>query len=91
MEPVDQIVIPRSAILSDQQGSYVWVVGDGNKAEQRRLQLGQSTPGLAVISAGLKEGETVVVDGVQRVRPGITVAPGPASTGPTLPASAPRT
>ena len=90
VEPVDQIVIPRSAILSDQQGNYVWVVGDGNKAEQRRLQLGQSTPGLAVISAGLKEGETVVVDGVQRVRPGITVAPGPASTGPTLPASAPR-
>ncbi len=91
VEPVDQIVIPRSAILSDQQGNYVWVVGDGDKVEQRRLQLGQSTPGLAVISAGLKEGETVVVDGVQRVRPGITVAPGPASTGPTLPASAPRT
>ncbi len=91
VEPVNQIVIPRSAILSDQQGNYVWVVGDANKVEQRRLQLGQSTPGLAVISAGLKEGETVVVDGVQRVRPGITVAPGPASTGPTLPASAPRT
>ena len=91
VQPVDQIVIPRSAVLSDQQGSYVWVVGDGNKVEQRRLQLGQSTPGLAVISAGLKEGEVVVVDGVQRVRPGVTVNPGPASAGPTLPASAPRT
>lgn len=90
VEPVDQIVIPRSAILSDQQGNYVWVVGDGNKVEQRRLQLGQSTPGLAVISAGLKEGETVVVDGVQRVRPGVVVNPGPVGAGPALPASAPR-
>ena len=91
VQPVEQIVIPRSAVLSDQQGNYVWVVGDGNKVEQRRLQLGQNTPGLAVISAGLQEGETVVVDGVQRVRPGVTVTPGPVGAGPTLPASAPRT
>jgi len=91
VQPVEQIAIPRSAVLSDQQGSYVWVVGDGNKVEQRRLQLGQSTPALAVVSAGLKEGETVVVDGLQRVRPGIVVNPGPAVSAPTLPTQAPRT
>ncbi len=91
VQPVSQIAIPRTAVLSDQQGSYVWVVGDGNKAEQRRLQLGQSTPDTAVISAGLKEGETVVVDGVQRVRPGAVVNPAPAGAGPTVPPQAPRT
>jgi membrane fusion protein (multidrug efflux system) len=83
VEPVQALGIPRAAVLSDQQGSYVWVIGDGNKAEQRRIQLGQSTPDTAVVTSGLKEGETVVVDGVQRVRPGIVVNPGPPA--PTAP------
>ena len=91
VEPVQALAIPRTAILADQQGNYVWVVGDGNKVEQRRVQLGQSTPDTAVIAAGLKEGEMVVVDGVQRVRPGIVVSPAPAASGPTLPTQAPRT
>ncbi len=82
--PIEAIGIPRAAILSDQQGNYVWVVGDGNKAEQRRIQLGQSTPDTAVVSSGVKEGDMVVVDGVQRVRPGAVVNPGPAAVGPTL-------
>ena len=90
VEPVQALAIPRAAILSDQQGNYVWLVADGNKAEQRRVQLGQSTPDTAVISSGLKEGDTVVVDGVQRVRPGIVVDPAPASQTPTIPPQAPR-
>ena len=91
VEPIQALGIPRAAILSDQQGSYVWVVGDGNKVEQRRVQLGQSTPETAVIASGLKEGETVVVDGVQRARPGIVVAPAPAGAAPAMPPQAPRT
>jgi len=91
VQPVEQLALPRASVLSDQQGSYVWVVGEGNKVEQRRIQLGQSTPDTAVISAGLKEGETVVVDGVQRVRPGAVVNPAPAGAGPTMPPQAPRT
>ena len=82
--PIQAVGIPRGAILSDQQGSYVWVVADGNKTELRRVQLGQSTPQTAIVSAGLKEGETVVVDGLQRVRPGIVVSPGPPAAQPTL-------
>ena len=74
--------IPRKAVLSDQQGDYVYVVGDDNKVEQRRIQLGQSTPTTAVIAGGLKEGELVIVDGIQRARPGIEVSPGPASPPP---------
>ena len=90
VQPIQAIGIPRAAVLSDQQGSYVWVIGDGNKAEQRRIQLGQSTPDTAVVSTGLKAGETVVVDGVQRVRPGIVVAPGPLAAQPALPPQGPR-
>ena len=76
-EPVEALGIPRSSILSDQQGNYVYVVAAGNKAEQRRVTLGQSTAETAVILAGLKEGETVVADGIQRVRPGAVVNPAP--------------
>ena len=90
VQPIQALAIPRAAVLSDQQGSYVWVVGPGDKAEQRRIQLGQSTPATAVVSAGLKEGEQVVVDGVQRVRPGIVLKPSPASAQPTMPPQAPR-
>jgi len=82
--------IPRKAVLSDQQGDYVYVVGPDNKVEQRRIQLGQSTPSTAVIAGGLKDGEMVVADGIQRVRPGLVVSPGPASPPPpdTVPQSA---
>ena len=79
IEPIQALAIPRSAILSDQQGSYVYVINDKNVAEQRRVTLGQSTPAVAVIATGLTEGEKVVVDGIQRVRPGQPVTPGPAN------------
>ena len=78
-EPVKVLAIPRSAVLSDQQGDYVFVLGADNKAEQRRIKLGQSTPTIASVTSGLSEGEKVIVEGLQRVRPGQAVAPGPAS------------
>ena len=83
VEPITALTVPRAAILSDQSGDYVYVVGAGNKIEQRRLQLGQSTPTEAVVLKGLDAGAMVVVDGVQRVRPGLVVAPGPASPPPS--------
>jgi len=78
-EPVEVLAIPRSAVLSDQQGEYVYVIAADNKAEQRRIQLGQSTSTVASIMSGLTLGEKVIVEGLQRVRPGEVVAPGPAS------------
>jgi membrane fusion protein (multidrug efflux system) len=79
VEPVEVLAIPRSAVLSDQQGEYVYVVGADNKAEQRRIQLGQSTSTVAAVTSGLTDGEKVIVEGLQKVRPGQAVAPGPAS------------
>jgi len=79
VEPVQFLAIPRSAVLSDQQGEFVFVVGADNKAEQRRISLGQSTPTIAAVTSGLAEGDKVIAEGLQRVRPGEPVAPGPAS------------
>ena len=79
VEPVEVLAIPRSAVLSDQQGEYVYVLGADNKAEQRRIKLGQSTATVASVTSGLSDGEKVIVEGLQKVRPGQPVAPGPAS------------
>jgi membrane fusion protein, multidrug efflux system len=90
--PIEALGVPRSAVLSDQQGNYVYVVGPDNKVAQRRVQLGQSTPRVAVVMGGLAEGETVVVEGLQRIRQGAVVNPGPPSAplpeaSPTAPAA----
>ena len=79
VQPVEVLAIPRSAVLSDQQGDHVFVLGADNKAEQRQIKLGQSTSTVAAVTSGLSEGEKVIVEGLQRVRPGQPVAPGPAS------------
>ncbi|MFI5034093.1 MAG: efflux RND transporter periplasmic adaptor subunit [Reyranellales bacterium] len=79
VKPTEALAVPRSAVLADQQGDYVFVVGKDNKVEKRPVKLGQSTPALAAIISGLSEGDSVVVDGIQRVRPGLTVSPGPAA------------
>ena len=84
VEPITVLAIPRAAVLSDQQGDYVYVVDAQNKAEQRRIHLGQSTPSTAVVSNGLKEGELVISEGQQRVRPGQTVSPSPATPPPPI-------
>ena len=69
------VVIPQSAIAIDQTGSYVFVVGQDDKVEQRRLRVGTQREGLAVVQEGIEPGERVVVQGQQRIRAGITVAP----------------
>jgi len=79
VQPVEVLAIPRAAVLSDQQGDYVFTVGADNKAEQRRIQLGQSTSTIAAVINGLKPGDKVIAEGLQRVRHGQPVAPGPAS------------
>lgn len=78
-EPVMAITLPRAAVLQDQQGSFVFVVGEGNRAERRNVKLGRSSAETAVIEDGLGGGETVVVEGLQRVRPGQPVNPAPAA------------
>ena len=86
-EPIEAVTIPRAAVLTDQQGDYVYVVDGENKVQQRRIQLGPATPGIAAALSGLKEGEQVVVEGIQRIRPGQLVSPGSAGTAEGTPGS----
>ena len=84
VKPVTVLGIPRSAVLMDQQGNYVWVVGADDTVERRTVTLGQSTPTVASVTSGLKAGEIVVSEGVQKVRGGQKVSPSPAEPGPSL-------
>jgi membrane fusion protein (multidrug efflux system) len=83
VQPISVLGIPRAAVLSDQQGDYVYVVDADHKAQIRRIQLGQSTPSTAVVTSGLKEGELVISEGLQRARPGEAVSAGPATPPPS--------
>jgi membrane fusion protein (multidrug efflux system) len=75
--PEQQVTVPRAAVLADQQGYYVFTLGPGNAAQRQNITLGNSTALLAVVASGLKAGETVIADGLQRVRPGAPVKPVP--------------
>jgi membrane fusion protein (multidrug efflux system) len=90
-EPVAAVVIPRAAVLQDQGGNYVFVLDGENKAQRRGVTLGRSIADQVVVERGLDGGERVVAEGVQRVRPGQPVQPGPAGAPPVRPgATAPR-
>jgi membrane fusion protein, multidrug efflux system len=79
-DPVQALVVPTSALLADQAGVYVLVVSDDQVVQQRRVQLGSSEGASTVITDGLMEGETIVVEGIQKVRPGQAVAAAPAAS-----------
>ncbi|HEX5459626.1 MAG TPA: efflux RND transporter periplasmic adaptor subunit [Steroidobacteraceae bacterium] len=69
------VLVNDSAIGTDQTMRYVLVVGANNKVEYRPVDLGPLVDGLRVVRSGLKPGETIVVNGLMRVRPGMQVAP----------------
>ncbi|HEY5777214.1 MAG TPA: efflux RND transporter periplasmic adaptor subunit, partial [Terrimicrobiaceae bacterium] len=76
--PYPAVLVPERSVASDQGQKYVVVVKD-NTAEFRPVSLGTLFETLRVIKSGLKAGETVVVDGLLKVRPGQKVDPKPAS------------
>ena len=71
----DGVLINDSAVGTDLSAKYVLVVGTGNRAEYRPVRLGPIVDGLRVVREGLSAGETIVVNGLQRVRPGAVVSP----------------
>ncbi|MFC4522340.1 efflux RND transporter periplasmic adaptor subunit [Cupriavidus pinatubonensis] len=77
--PHDAVLINDRAIGTDQGKKFVLVVDKANKLTYREVDLGPTFEGLRVIRKGLKPGESIVVNGLQRVRPGDTVAPKPVS------------
>jgi multidrug efflux system membrane fusion protein len=69
------VVINERAVGTDQSRKFVFVVGADGKAEYRPVTLGPVIDGLRVVRSGVKPGEKIVVNGLQRVRPGAAVAP----------------
>jgi multidrug efflux system membrane fusion protein len=69
------LLVSERAIGTDQNKKFVLVVGEGNKADYREVTLGAISGGLRVVTSGLAVGERIVVNGLQRVRPGAVVAP----------------
>jgi membrane fusion protein (multidrug efflux system) len=86
-QPVMALTIPRAAVLSDQSGDYVYTVDAENKVVQQRIVIGQSLPATAIVTNGLNDGDSVILEGIQRVRPGLVVAPAPAGAAPATPRS----
>jgi membrane fusion protein (multidrug efflux system) len=72
--PQSSLVVPQSAVLLDQAGHYVMVVDDAKKVEQRRVTTGVEEGRDVVVSDGIKEGELVIVEGIQKVHPGQVVS-----------------
>ncbi len=74
-EAVDRIVISQAAIQRDQQGPFVLVVDDQNQVQQRYIVTGEVQGTGIIVLDGLTKGETVVVEGLQKIRPGVEVDP----------------
>jgi multidrug efflux system membrane fusion protein len=71
----DALLVPESAIGNDQSKRFVFVVGDDNKAEYRAVALGPQVDGNRVVLTGLKAGDRVILDHLQRLAPGAPVIP----------------
>jgi RND family efflux transporter MFP subunit len=82
----DAILIDDRAVNTDQSQKYVLVLTPDNKVEYRKVTLGRVVDGLRIVREGLKPGDTIVVNGAQRVHPGVTVTPERVAMGSDAPA-----
>lgn len=79
----DAVIVPRRAVNEIQGLFQVFVVGDGNVIDVRDVEVGPTVDNRIVIESGLNGGETIVIEGLQKVRSGVAVDPrpvGPAAT-----------
>lgn len=76
----NSILIPQGALFRDAEGNpLVWVVGKDNKAEQRKITLGDAIDNRWLVTSGLKAGDQVIVEGLQGLSAGMTIEPTPMS------------
>jgi multidrug efflux pump subunit AcrA (membrane-fusion protein) len=73
--PQSELLISERAIGTDQSQKFVLTVGSDNTVAYRTVKLGGVHNGLRVVNEGLQPGDTVIVNGLLRVRPGMTVTP----------------
>ena len=84
-QPKDALVIPQGALQIDQQGTSVLVLDSENRVQTRRIQTGPIQGANVIVLGGLKAGELVVTQGLQKVRPGQVVRATPADLPPAAP------
>ena len=72
-ESVPSLLVPESATLRDQQGTFVLTINSDQKVEKTPITISQSVSGWAIIQSGIDTSSRVVVDGLQRARPGLEV------------------
>ena len=72
-----RLTIPQPAVLEDMQGRYVYVIEDDNTVRRQNVTLGQREGVDWVVEKGLEEGDKVIVNGIQKVRQGMTVTATP--------------
>ncbi len=91
----EAVLIPDEAIATDQAQRFVWVLDAENKAQYRTIEIGPRYEGKRIVRDGLTGEDRIVIAGLQRVRPGIVLAPEekplPPCPSPHLPASPPDT
>lgn len=73
--PRPALLISDRAVGTDQNKKFVYVVGDDGKPQYRVVRLGPAAEGLRVVEEGVNAGEKIVIAGLQRIRPGVVVAP----------------
>ena len=73
LEPTLRVLVPQAALQRDQRGEFVLVVNDQQMVEQRYITTGDTVDSAIIVTDGLREGESVIVEGLQRVRPGVAV------------------
>jgi multidrug efflux pump subunit AcrA (membrane-fusion protein) len=87
----DRVVVPQAAVLSDQRGRFVLIVGKDNIVEYRTVTLGPQLGSMVAVESGLKADEWVIVSGVLKARPKSPVdpekAPMPVDDAPPAPKS----
>jgi membrane fusion protein (multidrug efflux system) len=76
--PKSAVLVPQAAVQVDQAGRYVLLVGDDKKVELRRITTGAEQGTDIVVTSGLKQGELIITEGIQKVRPGQVVSAAPA-------------
>lgn len=74
-EKQERPVIPQSAVQENQSGRFILIVNKNDEVESRQVEMGRRMGPFWVVDSGLKAGEQIVVEGLQKVRPGVKVQP----------------
>lgn len=92
METTDAMLVPDTALLTDQFGRFALVVNEKDIVELRRVKIGQLDGTMRVVQSGLSESDRIIVNGLQRARAGMSVKPSPPASPPQsgAPSAAPK-